>query len=141
MTRLCALELLVFGLVGASATAVYLGVAITVYAVPPFNAYPSSAAFVASLASVLWSYTGHHRFTFRKTGSHHFYLPRFVGISVMLSAMAVCGTHFATQSFGVEYKFAALGVAVSYMLASFGLNRSWVFGRRERGRMFGSRFS
>ena len=27
------------------------------------------------------------------------------------------------------------------MLASFGLNRSWVFGRRERGRMFGSRFS
>ena len=126
-----ALELLVFGLVGASATAVYFGVAIMVYAIPPFNAHPASAAFVASVASVLWSYAGHHRFTFRRSGSHHFYLPRFVGISVMLSAMAVCGTYIATQSFGVGYQLATLCVTISYPIASFALNRSWVFVERN----------
>ena len=126
-----ALELLVFGIVGASATVVYFGVAIIVYALPPFNAHPAIAALVASIASVLWSYAGHHRFTFRKTGSHHFYLPRFVGISIILSAMAVCGTYFATHTFGVDYQLATLGVTISYPLASFALNRSWVFGQRN----------
>jgi putative flippase GtrA len=130
MTRR-ALELLVFGLVGASATTVYFGVANILYRVPPLHGHPASAAFVASVASVLWSYAGHHRFTFRKTGSHHFYLPRFVGISLMLSAMAVCGTYFATESYGVDYQLATLGVTISYPLASFALNRSWVFVERN----------
>ena len=120
-------ELLAFGIVGASATAVYFGVAIMVYTIPPFDTHPAIAAFVASVASLLWSYAGHHRFTFRKTGSHYFYLPRFVGISVILSVMAVCGTYFATQSFGVDYQLATLGITISYPLASFALNRSWVF--------------
>lgn len=126
-----AVELIVFGLVGATATAVYFGVAIVLYAIPPFDAYPASAAFVASLASVLWSYVGHHHFTFGKTGAHQFYLPRFLTISIVLSAMAVCGTHFATQSFGVDYQLATLGVTISYPFASFALNRSWVFGGRK----------
>jgi putative flippase GtrA len=126
-----ALELLVFGIVGASATAVYFGVALMVYAIPPFEAHPASAAFVASVVSVLWSYAGHHRFTFRRTGSHHFYFPRFVAISVMLSAIAVCATYFVTSSFGVNYQLATLGVTISYPLASFALNRSWVFGQRS----------
>jgi len=64
---------------------------------------------------------GHHRFTFRRTGSHHFYFPRFVAISVMLSAMAVCGTYFATHSFGVDYQLAAFGLTISTPLASFAL--------------------
>src|SRR5262245_19895355 len=121
----CAFELLVFGLVGASATAVYYVVAIVVYAIPPFYARPASAAFVASVASVLWSYAGHHRFTFHKTGSHSFYFPRFLGIAIVLSVMAVCGTSFATQYLQVDYELATLLVAIFYPLASYTLNRSW----------------
>jgi putative flippase GtrA len=127
MTSARVFELLVFGLVGASATVVYMSVAIMVYAIPPFAAHPASAAFVASVASVFWSYVGHHHFTFRRIGSHHVYLPRFVAIAVILSAMAVCGTYLATQSFGVDYRLATLGVTISYPLASFALNRGWVF--------------
>jgi putative flippase GtrA len=126
MTRR-AIEIIVFGLVGATATAIYFGVAIVLYAIPPFDTHPASAAFIASVASVLWSYAGHHHFTFRKTGSHHFYLPRFLAISIVLSTMAVCGVYFAIHSFGVDYQAAIFGVTVSYPLASFVLNREWVF--------------
>ena len=126
MTRR-AWELLVFGLVGVTATAIYFVVAIVLYAIPPFDTHPASAAFLASVASVLWSYAGHHRFTFRKVGSHHLYLPRFVAISIILSTMAVCGTYFTVHTFGVDYQVAILGVTVSYPLASFVLNRGWVF--------------
>jgi putative flippase GtrA len=128
-----AIEIIVFGLVGATATAIYFGVAIVLYAIPPFDAYPASAAFVASVASFLWSYAGHHHFTFHKTGSHYFYLPRFLTISIVLSAMAVCGTYFAIHSFGVDYQASILSVTILYPLASFALNRSWVFGERHAG--------
>lgn len=123
-----AYELLVFGLVGASATAIYFAVAIALHAMPSFEAHPAGAALVASVASVLWSYAGHHRFTFRKSGSHDFYLPRFIGVSVVLSAMAVAGTYAATHFFGVDFYSATLGVTIAYPIVSFALNRSWVFG-------------
>jgi putative flippase GtrA len=116
-----------FSIVGGVATAVYLIVGISLPALPSFSVPPTVTASIASVASLLVSYFGHHKVTFSKVGHHEFYLPRFLLSSVSMSLVAVSVTWFLTETAQFDYRIVSLCVALSYPLASFLLGRFWIF--------------
>lgn len=115
-----------FGLVGILATAIYLIIAVIL---PEYSISPTLAAAIASIVSVGFSYLGHHSFTFSKSGLHEFYLPRFLIVSTLLSAVATATTFIMTNFFGLSANNAAVVVAIFYPIFSFALNNLWVFGQ------------
>lgn len=125
------LQFIRFGIVGIVGTAIYLMIAISLPALSSFIVSPTAAAMVASVMSVLVSYMGHHKFTFTKVGQHSFYLPRFLILSVLLSCAVTVGTHLLTEVFSIEYRYAAVAVAVTYPIASFSLNHMVIFRDRR----------
>jgi putative flippase GtrA len=116
-----------FGVVGLVATGVYLAIAISLPRLPAIAVSPTVGALVASIVSVFVSYLGHHKFTFAKIDRHEFYLPRFILSSVVLSSVATAATFLLTKILAVEYRIAAVVIAVAYPCASYTLNLLFVF--------------
>src|SRR6266542_1291596 len=98
-----------------------------VYAIAPFDAYPASAAFVGSVASVLWSYAG----------APPFHLPQDRLSSFLLSPVR-CHLGHALGYGGLRhvfrYPFIRSGLPARSLWANdfnpsreFRVNRSWVF--------------
>ena len=119
------LKVVRFGIVGIAATATYLAVAILLPAIGA--ASPATAALVASGVSVFVSYFGHHTFTFARKGRHDFYLPRFLLQWMVLTGAASLGTYVLTDILAMNYRLAAVLVALAYAASSFVANNIGVF--------------
>ena len=72
-----------FAVVGLVATGVYFGITAGLGS-RVVGMEPVTASTLGFLVSVLVSYLGHHRFTFRVSGRHGFYLPRFLFVTLSL---------------------------------------------------------
>ena len=117
-----------FGLVGISATALYA--AIFWLLSSKFGSAPAVSAVVASVISIVASYTGHYYFTFRSTKSHYTSVLSFLVVSAMLTAANalvadVVGRLVAFQSAPL------IATCLFYPPASFLLNRRFAFNARE----------
>ena len=118
-------ESLRFTVVGALATAIHYGVALTVAVI----ASPYVANVCGYCAAVGVSYFGHQKFTFRVGGSgtaHLRRMPRFVVTS--LSALLLSQLAFACADYAGLSDTVGLAVAVLTVPPyTFLLNRIWVF--------------
>ena len=118
-------QIIRFGFVGVTATAVHYLVALAVASV----ATPFLANFAGYCSAVGVSYFGHHRFTFdisKDKAAHGRRIPRFIitSLSALLLSQAVLAVAvFAGFSEPVSLAFAVL-IVPPYM---FVLSRIWVF--------------
>ena len=121
----CKMELVRFGVVGIVSTAVYLLLSISLTKLNIADPFLSS--ILAILVSFVISYLGHYAFTFKVSGSHTKYFPRFgatqIAIFVMLSGLS-----------GILFKMTFLdpiiincGIAIVWPVLSFLLNKKWAF--------------
>jgi|tagenome__1003787_1003787.scaffolds.fasta_scaffold20718716_2 putative flippase GtrA len=118
-------EVLRFATVGLTATLVYFVAFNVVSYGTAFS--PVIANIVAFGLSLAVSYLGHKHVTFRASGSHSVYLPKFFAITAVLvsatSVLSVAGTSWLQLP---PYMVAFL-VSASYPVGSFFLNKFWVF--------------
>lgn len=117
-----------FGLVGLCATFLY--VALFWISTSELGLIPAVSATFASIISIVASYAGHYFFTFRHSGSHFRSMTRFLAVSVTLIAVNSMLVDIVDRYF--VFKSAPLiATCLFYPLASFLLNRTLVFRRRE----------
>ncbi|MBI3678473.1 MAG: GtrA family protein [Proteobacteria bacterium] len=121
-------EVLRFGLVGISATALYA--AIFWFTSSKTGPAPAVSAAVASVISIAASYTGHYYFTFHSSRSHHSSVPSFLVVSAILTA----GNAFIAGVVGWLSTFQSaplIATCLFYPPASFLLNRRFAFSTRD----------
>lgn len=117
-----------FGLVGLSATLLY--VALFWLLTSELSLIPAVSAIFASIISIVASYIGHYFFTFRHSGSHFRSMTRFLAVSATLIAANSMLVEIVDRYF--VFKSAPLiATCIFYPLASFLLIRTLVFRRRE----------
>lgn len=114
-----------FGVVGVASTLVYL---ICSYALLTTGiVHPAAANIVSLLVGILSSYLGHYYFTYRLTGRHVFFGPRFLGVTAVVFCACIGLERVLNGVFLVEPKVSAVAVAVVYPVASLLLNHFWTF--------------
>ena len=114
-----------FSTVGAVATVVHIGVAMT--AVAAAGVSPTVGAVIGFIAAFTASYVGHFRFSFAVGGRYRDYLLKFaIGslVSFLLSTMSVW---LATAVLGIDYKPALVALAIIVPACNYLMNRFWVF--------------
>ena len=123
-------QVLVFGLVGLTATATHYGVAFGLSE----KVTPYVANFAGFLAAIGVSYLGHLRLTFKlgwEQADHSYRLPRFLFVAVSGFALSQLALAAALGPFRLPLSM-ALGVAViAVPTFTFLVSRLWVF-RHER---------
>lgn len=115
-----------FAAVGLAATASYLAATL---ALGRLGLAPGVANLAGVALSLLVSYLGHHRVTFRRDGGHARYGPRFVAVAALLAAASTAWTWWTTAALGWSPEAAALGVAIGYPALSYLFNAGWAFRR------------
>ena len=117
-----------FGLVGLSATLLY--VALFWLLTSELGLIPAVSATFASIISIVASYSGHYFFTFRHSGGHFRSMTRFLAMSATLITANSVLVEIVDRYF--TFKSAPfIATCIFYPLASFLLNRTLVFRRRE----------
>lgn len=124
--RFGAARLFRFGIVGVAATIVYFTVA-TLLGRPPIDMDPVKANAVGVAASLLISYIGHHRFTFRVSGDHGYYLTRFLIMTTLLFILSSGIMALLRYVWKIDHTVATAGIAVGYPIVSYILNLAWTF--------------
>jgi putative flippase GtrA len=120
-----------FGAVGLAATVGYF--AITAGLGHMRVGFDPIVAHVLGIsASLLVSYWGHHRFTFRADGAHAFYLPRFLLVTGFLFLLSTAAMAFGRYGLALDHTLVTAGIAVGYPLASYLLNALWTFARTRQ---------
>jgi putative flippase GtrA len=121
-----------FGVIGLLATATYF---LTTVALgnPPVSMEPIAANTIGFILSVVVSYVGHHRFTFRMDGAHGYYFPRFISVTVVLFLLSTAAVAVFRDILGYSHTLVTATIAVSYPVASYALNFLWAFTRRSPG--------
>lgn len=119
-----------FGLVGLSATFLY--VALFWLLTSELGLISAVSAIIASIISIVASYTGHYYFTFRHSGSHY----RSMTLFLVVSASLITSNSMLVEIVDryVAFKHAPIiATCIYYPLASFLLNRKLVFRRASCG--------
>lgn len=116
-----------FGLVGIASSAVYLLLFnLTAQPIGPLSAL---SAHVAALGcGIAVSYSGHHLYTFRRTGGHALYFSKFVITTAALFALT-SGVAFAGDRW-MGYPPAVISMinVVLYPALSYVIHSVWTFG-------------
>ena len=117
-----------FGLVGLGATFLYI--ALFWLLDSELGLIPAVSATFASIISIVASYSGHYFFTFRHSGGHFRSMTRFLAMSATLITANSVLVEIVDRYF--TFKSAPfIATCIFYPLASFLLNRTLVFRRRE----------
>lgn len=117
-----------FGAVGVAATVSYFS--ITALLGHPIAGFDPIVAHTLGVAtSLIVSYWGHHRFTFRADGAHSFYLPRFVLVSAVLYLLSTAAMAFGRYGMVLNHTLVTAGIAIGYPIMSYLLNALWTFAR------------
>jgi putative flippase GtrA len=117
-----------FGAVGLIATVSYFAITAGLgHSAIGFD--PVVAHVLGTSASLLVSYAGHHRFTFRADGAHAFYLPRFLLVTGILFLLSTAAMAFGRYGLGLDHTLVTAGIAVGYPIMSYLLNALWTFAR------------
>jgi putative flippase GtrA len=120
-----------FAAVGLVATGLYFGITVCLggarVGMEPVGA--STIGFVVSIAA---SYVGHHRFTFRATGQHEWYLPRFLFVMTSLFAISTLAMALCRHVWHLDHVLVSAGISVAFPIASYFLNWLWAFRHRDR---------
>lgn len=114
-----------FILVGFAATAVHVLVALTCYEIFEISAF--TANFVAFFCAVLFSYSGHYRWTFLSRGNHQIQLPKFAVVAVLGLLLNQSIVYVMVDEFGFPYRSVLLLIIIVVPLLSYTLSDKWVF--------------
>lgn len=118
-------EPLVFGVVGVISTLIYLAVSVLCARWLELTAMPSSV--IGHTIATVWSFLGHHRLTFRRTGQYGHYGRRFFVLMVLnyLANMAIV----QVVSGWLGYSDTASFIAVALLIPGFSylVSKFWVF--------------
>jgi putative flippase GtrA len=76
------------------------------------------------------SYLGHHTLTFRRSGAHLHYGPRFLVVTAIMLLLSNGLAFVLIEMAGFNYLAASAGIGIVYPLGSFFLQRLWVFATR-----------
>jgi putative flippase GtrA len=117
-----------FGAVGMAATISYFGIAAWL-GHPRVGLDPIFAHVLGVGTSLVVSYVGHHRFTFRAEGAHDFYLPRFLLVTGVLFLLSTAAMAFGRYGLGLNHTLVTAGIAVGYPIMSYLFNALWTFAR------------
>lgn len=118
-------EPLVFGIVGVISTLIYLAVCFLCARGLDLTALPSSV--IGHTIATVWSFLGHHRLTFRRTGQYGHYGRRFFVLMVLnyLANMAIVQVVSGWLGYSDTTSFIAVALLIpgfSYLISKF-----WVF--------------
>ena len=119
-----------FGIVGAVATAVHLGVVIILVettVVPE----PLVANVIAFCCAVLVSYFGHNYWTFQHRHHNAQKFARFVLITLSALGLNQMILYVATRQLGLDYRVGLLLVILLVPIFTYILARLWVFRARS----------
>ena len=120
-----------FGLVGVGATVCY---AIVTFAIVWSGLGGSIVAtIIGQGTSAFISYFGHLHFSFRVEPDHRAFLWRFVVVAVATFALNLLLTWGLISIFHEAYQVPIVAVAIALPIASYLLNRFWIFVPRLRG--------
>ena len=126
---LCPATFVKFVLVGIAATATYFCLSLALVSMNRFD--PFTVNFLALTISILVSYVGHHKFTFKKQGSHAFYFPRFL-FTTLISLVYSNGIVFVVvYSLKQSVSLSTTIVTVTYPILSFTMHLLWTFASRK----------
>jgi putative flippase GtrA len=118
------LKLCRFAMVGMASTAIYAGT--TFLSVHAWGLSPLVGQAVGLALSTLWSYFGHHAFTFGADGRHGAYLPRFLGQAAFTSLLSTAFIH-VTAIWRLSYLWGVAATVVVAPVINFLLMQFWVF--------------
>lgn len=122
-----------FGLVGISATLIYLGI-VNLVAVPIGPLSPFHAHLLGLCGSIALSYAGHHAFTFARKGRHRVYFRRFATITAVLfmltSAVAFACDHYLH----LPAVIISVLITVLYPCGSYFAHSLWTFAEEKGNR-------
>lgn len=119
-----------FIVVGLIATGVYFGSTVALGS-SRVGLSPVTANTIGFVISILVSYFGHHFYTFRVSGRHDFYFPRFLFVTLTLFGLSTVATKVLTETFGVSHVLVTAGIALAYPPSSYLLNFLWTFKSTE----------
>jgi len=126
-------ELVRFGLVGLSSTALYVILAFSFERI--LARWPSAAsAFGAYAVAGLYSYLAHKLFTFASDGSHGREAPRFVAVSLAGFGLAALLPLVLHDVLGFPFAVPVLLTAILVPVMNFVALRWFVFDGRSAGR-------
>ena len=114
-----------FSTVGAVATVVHIGVAMT--AVAAAGVSPTVGAVIGFIAAFAVSYFGHFRFSFAVAGRYRDYLLKFAASSLASFLLSTMSVWLATVMLGIDYKPALVALAIIVPACNYLMNRFWVF--------------
>ncbi|WP_445492884.1 GtrA family protein [Rhodopseudomonas sp. RCAM05734] len=115
-----------FGIVGIIATLLYF-VTTTMLGRPPIGMDPVAANTVGVAVSLLFSYLGHHRYTFEVSGGHRQSLPRFLVVSASLFVLSSAAMAAARYAWGYDHLIVTACITVCYPVMSYIINSAWTF--------------
>ncbi len=120
------MQLVRFAIVGGLATGLFMVCQYLFIGVLHFPTLLGTAmSFAIGLPA---SYLGHHSLTFRRSGAHLRYGPRFLIVTAIMVMLSNGLTFFMIEIAGLNYLAASGAIGIIYPLGSFFLQRIWVFG-------------
>jgi putative flippase GtrA len=118
-----------FGIVGALATAIHVGVTVGLIEVFSWRAF--WASLLAFCTAVGVSYVGHHAWTFGARGNHGRHLPRFVVVSAAGLGLNQAIVFIVVDGLRWHYSLAITAVVLIVPAFGFIASRNWAFSRRR----------
>jgi putative flippase GtrA len=123
------LRLPAFALVGALASVVHYGIAVTAMAQFGFRPLAGNACGYAPALAL--SYLGQSRLTFALRGAHPYAFARFAAISLGGFALNSMTYALLLRTTTLDYRWSLLLALAATASASYLMVSSWVFPRRE----------
>ena len=125
-TRPAILQIARFGIIGAAATLVHMGVAFVLYYGLDFA--PLIANPIAFLLAWCVSYTGQFKWTFKDSGAQHkSSAPKFFAVSVLSLILSQIVVWVTAELLGLPFYLAMICVVFSVPVVTFILSKFWVF--------------
>ena len=88
---------------------------------------PVTVTAIALAISVILSYIGHHRFTFRLAGNHAACFTRFLVVSAILYGTSSGLVYVSVEQLRIPVIYTVIMVTVLYPVGSFFLHSLWTF--------------
>ncbi len=125
-------EMVKFGVIGAPAAVVHVGMVVFLVEVP--NLEPVWANVLAFLTALPVSYFGNFHWTFAAEGQHGRRVPRFVFTQTLGFASSQTIMFVVVEVMRLHYGIALAAVIMTVPLMSYLLSRSWVFSHAAPGK-------
>lgn len=118
----------VFGMVGFVSTGAYLLTSMVSARI--FILDVTLSSIIGHIVSTIVSFSGHHKFTFRKKSQHALYLRRFLVLNGFCYLLNIAIIQITTKTLGLSSTVGFSWVAIIVPIASYLMNKFWVFAAR-----------